>query len=99
MAIRYSSMISLIFFLLAFTIPEKLMSILTQEPELIRIGGEYLRIVSFSYLFAGVSQCFLMMMKVTDYAKMSLWISAVTVTVDMTVDFFLIYAPVAPVDG
>ena len=91
MAIRYAAGISLIFFLLAFAVPEKLMGIFTTEPELIRIGGEYLRIVSFSYLFAGVSQCFLMMMKVTDYAKMSLWISAVTVTVDMTVDFFLIY--------
>ena len=91
MAVRYASMISLIFFLLAFTIPDKLMRILTPEPDLILIGGEYLRIVSFSYLFAGVSHCFLMMMRVTHYAKMSLWISAVTVAVDMTADFFLIY--------
>ena len=91
MALRYTTGISLIFFLMAFSIPEKLMGIFTQEPELIRIGGEYLRIVSFSYLFAGVSQCFLMMMKVTDYAKISLWISAVTVALDMAVDFFLIY--------
>ena len=91
MAVRYTAAVSFVFFLLAFLIPEKLMGILTPETELIRIGGEYLRIVSFSYLFAGISQCFLMMMKVTDYAKMSLWISAVTVVVDMTVDFFLIY--------
>ena len=91
MAVRYAASVSFVFFMLAFLIPEKLMGIFTPEPELIRIGGEYLRIVSFSYLFAGVSQCFLMMMKVTDYAKMSLWISAVTVIVDMTADFFLIY--------
>ena len=91
MAVRYVTGISLVFFLLAFSMPEKLMRIFTPEPELIRIGGGYLRIVSFSYLFAGVSQCFLMMMKVTNYARMSLWISAVTVIVDMTVDFFLIY--------
>ncbi len=91
MAIRYVAAISLVFFLLAFCLPGKIMGLFTQEPELIRIGGDYLRIVSFSYLFAGVSQCFLMMMQVTDYAKMSLWISAVTVTVDMTADFFLIY--------
>lgn len=91
MAIRYVTLISLVFFLLSFLIPEKLMRTFTLEPELIRIGAGYLRIVSFSYLFAGISQCFLMMMKVTDYAKMSVWISAVTVVVDMTVDFFLIY--------
>ena len=91
MAVRYVASVSFVFFLLAFLIPEKLMGIFTPEAELIRIGGEYLRIVSFSYLFASISQCFLMMMKVTDHAKMSLWISAVTVIVDMTVDFFLIY--------
>lgn len=55
------------------------------------IGAGYLRIVSFSYLFMGISQCFLMMMKISGHARMSVCISAVTVAVDMTVDFFLIY--------
>ncbi|MBO5524805.1 MAG: MATE family efflux transporter [Roseburia sp.] len=91
MAVRYVAIISFVFFLLAFCIPEKLMTIFTLENELIRIGAGYLQIVSFSYLFAGISQCFLMMMKVTNFARLSVWISAVTVLVDMTVDFFLIY--------
>ena len=91
MAVRYTAGISFVFFVLAFSIPESLMRLFTPEPELIRIGGEYLRIVSFSYLFVGVAQCFLMMMKVTKFAKISLRISIMTVVVDMTVDFFLIY--------
>ena len=91
MAVRYVAVISFVFFLLAFAIPEKLMGIFTPEAELIHIGADYLRIVSFSYLFAGISQCFLMMMKVSGFAKMSVRISAVTVVVDMSVDFFLIY--------
>ena len=91
MAVRYVAVVSFVFFLLTFTIPDRLMRIFTPDAELIRIGAEYLRIVSFSFLFAGISQCFLMMMKVTGFAKMSVWISAVTVTVDMVVDFFLIY--------
>lgn len=91
MAIRYVTVISLLFFVMTFSVPDWLMGIFTQDNQLIRIGADYLRIVSFSYLFAGISQCFLMMMKVTDYAKMSVWISAVTVIVDMVIDFFLIY--------
>ena len=91
MAVRYTAAISFVFFALAFSVPEKLMSVFTPEPELVRIGGEYLRIVSFSYLFAGISQCFLMMMKVSGYANMSVWISAATVVVDMSADYFLIY--------
>lgn len=91
LAVRYVFVVSGIFFLLAYCLPERLMAIFTPESELIRIGAEYLRIVSCSYLFAGISQCFLMMMKVSGSVKMSVWISAVTVIVDMTADFFLIY--------
>ena len=91
MAVRYVFVVSGIFFLLAYCLPERLMAIFTPESELICTGGEYLRIVSFSYLFAGISQCFLMMMKVSGSVKMSVWISAATVIADMTADFFLIY--------
>lgn len=91
MAIRYVCVISGVFFLLAFLLPEQLMSIFTPETELIRIGAGYLRIVSFSYIFSGIAQCYLLMMKISGHANMSVWISAVTVIVDMTVDFFLIY--------
>ena len=91
MGIRYAFGISVVFFLLAFCIPEQLMRIFTPEEELIRIGSEYLRIVSFSYLFMGVSQPYLMVMRTSGRVKTSLWISAVTVIVDMTADCFLIY--------
>lgn len=91
MALRYVAGISLVFFVLALWIPNRLMMIFTSESELIRIGAEYLRIVCFSYLFAGLSQCVLMMMKISDRAKLSVMISAVTVSVDMFADFFLIY--------
>ncbi|MBR6322927.1 MAG: polysaccharide biosynthesis C-terminal domain-containing protein, partial [Lachnospiraceae bacterium] len=91
MAIRYTVGISLIFFLLALLIPEKIMSVFTQDQEMITIGAGYLRIVSFSYVFSGIAQCYLMMMKIQGRVKMSLWISAVTVIVDMSADFFLIY--------
>lgn len=91
MAIRYAAGISLVFFLSAFLIPDKLMMILTPEPELIRIGAGYLRIVSFSYLFTAVAECFLMLMKITGFAKISVRISAAAVIIDMVVDLFLIY--------
>ena len=91
MSIRYVFVITLVFFALAFLAPEQLMRIFTDEAALIHIGAGYLRIVSFSYLFLGLTQCYLMLMKIDGRAKMSVWISAVTVIVDMVVDFFLIY--------
>ena len=81
MALRYVLVLTVIFFLLAFFLPEHLMTVFTDEQDLIAIGASYLRIVSFSYLFQGASQCYLMLMKVDGRAKVSVWISAVTVVV------------------
>lgn len=91
MAIRYVVIISGIFFALTQAIPKQLMMIFTNEPELISIGAGYLKIVGFSYIFNGLSQAYLMLMKVDGRAKISVYISAVIVAVDMTADFFLIY--------
>ena len=91
MAIRYSVLISLVFFIAALVFPEYVMRIFTPEINLITIGAGYLRIVSFSYIFSALAQCFLMNMKIAGDAKLSVIISAVTVVVDMTADYFLIY--------
>ncbi|MCR5329082.1 MAG: MATE family efflux transporter [Saccharofermentans sp.] len=91
MAIRYSLLISLVFFIAALVFPEPVMRIFTPEESLITIGAGYLRIVSFSYIFSALAQCFLMNMKIAGDAKLSVIISAVTVTVDMIADYFLIY--------
>ena len=91
MAIRYAMGISLAFFIPAFFIPDRIMMLFTSEPGLIQVGADYLRIVSFSYLFTAAAECFLMIMKVTGFAKISVWISAVIVIIDMTIDLFLIY--------
>lgn len=91
MAIRYVLIISLIFFSLTFFIPARIMSIFTDAPELIKIGASYLRIVSFSYVFSAITSCYLMLMKIDGRAKISVYISAVTVVVDMVADYFLIY--------
>ncbi len=92
MAIRYVAVISLIFFAAGYFLSEELMRIFTPEEELIAIGAEYLKIVSFSYLLTGIAQCFLMVMKISGWAKMSVWISAITVIVDVIADIFLVYS-------
>ena len=91
MAIRYSVGISTVFFLGALLLPDRIMAVFTKDPEMIRIGAGYLRIVGFSYIFSGIAQCYLMMMRIQGRVRMSLWIAAVTVVTDMTADFFLIY--------
>ena len=61
--LKSSMVISLVFFLAAFFCPHLLMRIFTNDPELIQLGIPYLRIVSWSYLFMGISQIYLCIMK------------------------------------
>lgn len=61
--LHISFLISFVFFLAAFGIPELLMKIFTNEKELITLGVPYLRTVSWSYLLMGISQMYLCIMK------------------------------------
>lgn len=91
MSLRYTLLISVLFFVATFLFPTKIMGLLTDSPELIKIGASYLKIVSFSYIFNALTQSYLMLMKIDGRAKVSVYISAVTVVVDMVADYFLIY--------
>ena len=57
--LRFSILVSFLFTLAALCAPELLMRIFTNDEELIRLGASYLRIVSFSYFFMGISQMYL----------------------------------------
>lgn len=91
MGIQLSGLVSILFFVATAFFSESLMRLYTPDSDLIAIGGEYLRIVSWSYLFAGLSQIYLMVMKIADRASTSAAISVLTVVIDMTADLFLIY--------
>lgn len=57
------------------------MVLFTNEPELIAIGADYLRIAGWSYLLTGISQCYLVIMKTSEHAKTTAAISSATVCV------------------
>ena len=59
LAERISLIISLIFFVISFTMPTAIMKIFTNSPDTIAAGSEYLKVISFSFLFMGFSQIFM----------------------------------------
>lgn len=91
MILKWSFGISFVFFALAMFIPGLLMRIYTPETALIEIGASYLRAVSISYLFSGITQCYYLKMKIEGKASKSVIISAVTLIADVILDMFLIY--------
>ena len=68
LAIRICGIVSVLFFVACAFFPRYLMLIFTNEPVLIDYGVSYLKIASFSYLLTGFSQCYIVMMKISEHA-------------------------------
>ena len=90
-ALQFSAGGGLLFFLISLFIPEAVMRIFTNEADLIPLGVSYLRMVSFSFLFASVSQIYLNVMKNTGNARTSAVIGSVPVVLNIILNYLLIF--------
>lgn len=89
--LRFTSLLSLLFFAACELIPGVLMQLFTPDAGLIEIGSAYLRIAGWSYLLTGISQCYLAMMKVTDHVPPSAWISSCAVVLNILLNAIFIF--------
>lgn len=90
-ALRVTIPVSALFSLGTAFFPTGIMQLFTADPALISGGAEYLRLASASYLFCGISQICLCVMKNIDHAKMSMVISSVCVALDAAMNAALIF--------
>ena len=86
-----SFLISVVFFLASLVFPSALMKIFTSEPQLISDGSIYLRTVSSSYLFTGISQIYLCILKNTGGAVKSMVIGSSAVVINIFLNAALIF--------
>ena len=91
LTMRYSILVGALFTLGALFFPEYIMRFFTNEPELIRLGGVYLRTVALSYVLAGFSQAYFGIMKVCDCAGLSSLIGSLSVIFNIVVNWLLIF--------
>ena len=71
--------------------PEQLMRILTNEETLITLGSEYLRVIGISYVFSGIAQTFLAIMKNCGAVNMSTLINGVMVILNIALNAVFIF--------
>lgn len=71
--------------------PEQLMRILTNEETLIVLGSEYLRVIGISYVFSGIAQIFLAIMKNCGAVNMSTLINGVMVILNIALNAVCIF--------
>lgn len=71
--------------------PEQLMRILTNEETLIVLGSEYLRVIGISYVFSGIAQTVLAIMKNCGAVNMSTLINGVMVILNIALNAVFIF--------
>lgn len=91
LAIRICGIVSVLFFVACAFFPRYLMLIFTNEPVLIDYGVSYLKIASFSYLLTGFSQCYIVMMKISEHAGTAAAVSSITVLINIVLNAVFIY--------
>ena len=88
---RYILLVGIVFTAAAAVFPQQLMRLFTSDPSLISAGGDYLRVVSASYLLTGFTQVYFGMMKVCDKAKLSSLIGSLSVVLNIILNGCLIF--------
>lgn len=91
LALKLCSVVSLVFFVGCSFFPSLLMQIFTNEEVLITAGTHYLRIAGWSYLLTGFSQCYLIIMKVSEHAKETAMVSSIAVVLNIILNAIFIY--------
>ena len=62
-ALRYSLMLTSMVSVLAFTAPQAMMRLFTEDAELIAIGGEYIRVMGITYLCWGILEIYMAVLR------------------------------------
>lgn len=90
-ALRLSVFVSIVFFVGCVFFPRELMHLFTNEETLVTIGIRYLKIAGWSYLLTGISQCYLMLMKISEHPSTTASITVATVLINILLNALLIF--------
>ncbi len=82
---------AILFSIGAIFFPETILSFCSKDPEVIRIGGSYLKIVGFSYLCTSITLAFSSSLRSTEIVKITTIVSAVSLGINTILNYFLIF--------
>ena len=83
--------ISLVFAAGAFFIPEFILRIFTEDEQVVLLGSQYLRIISFSYLMTTISFAYGFASRSVGQAKLPMYVSAASLLCNTLLNYLLIF--------
>lgn len=89
--VRFALLIGLVITVTAFLLPSQIVSLFTSDASVIESGTVYVRVVSLSYIFFCISQVMVATMRAVETAKIGLYVSFVTLIVNVICNYILIF--------
>ncbi len=90
-ALRFSLGFAAVVALLALTVPQYMMLIFTNDPELIQLGAEYIRILSVCYLCWGVTEVYISILRSTGRVAIGTVLNSVAVGLNVLLNAVFIF--------
>lgn len=87
----YNLCLTIIFIALGLSIPEKIMAIFNNDPTVVQIGVDYLKIVVISYLFTAITFTFASGLRSIENTQLPMWASLVGLIVNGILNAILIF--------
>ncbi len=82
---------SIIFTSLCLLLPEKIISLYSNDSEVINLGAKYLRMVSLCYPFFALSFCFQMAFRSTEHVYLPTACTAISMTINLICNYLFIF--------
>ncbi|HZM24210.1 MAG TPA: MATE family efflux transporter [Anaerolineales bacterium] len=83
--------VSLMFSLAATLFPEKLMRFYTEDPQVIKLGSDYLRIVGLSYSMTAISISYISILRSITLIKLTVVVSVIALILKTAIAYLLIF--------
>ena len=83
--------VAVLFTLAALFIPERLMGFYTEDPQVIELGSQYLRIVGISYIFTAVSVSYISVLRSITQVTLTMVVSVVALALKTAIGYTLIF--------
>lgn len=94
-----AAFVALVFTVLGLLIPHQLIRIYSPDPEVVRVGGEYLRLVCLSYIPTAISFSFTLALRSTERVKLPLVCTSVSLLTNAGANYLLIFVAGLGVKG
>ena len=89
--LRFAMIVGLIFTIVFSLFAEPVVHLFTSDPDAVREGTFYLRIVAFSYIFFSISEVMIASMRSVETAQIGMYISIIALVVNISLNWVFIF--------